>query len=111
MLKEKTKLELQDIKNLSELQRKLLLIMEKKNCYLVHEEGSNFKCWLESKTGKSKIPIRKDTANKLFKIKAIAYSNEITMKKIKNPKVYYHVLTDRYLLGLEYLRRTKEIKW
>lgn len=110
MPRPKDRIEPRDILNLSETQRKVLLVMEKRNCYLVHNEGENYECWLESEKG-AKKKIRKDTANKLFNLGAILYCNETTLRKTKNKRIYYNKLSPKYLSTLDYLRKTNSIKW
>ncbi|PEW74041.1 hypothetical protein CN449_15360 [Bacillus thuringiensis] len=65
------------LKKLSQPQRRIILQMRDNNLYLVTNEGSDFKCWLETEDLKRvRIPVGRRTGEALHKSGWIEIVNE-----------------------------------
>lgn len=90
----------EDYKKLTKVQKRVLERMRTENLVLVHTEGVNTRCWLETLDGEVKETIRKTTANAIFALGAIQNidPSEAPLFKPKSSfRYFYNTLTPRYL--------------
>ena len=85
---------------LSNYQRNVLLEVYTKGLYIVTNEGANFKCWLEDKTGFKYKGVNKRTVEILFK--------EGYIVDLKNDKKSFNIF--RYELSDRTLNYIKKMK-